>query len=172
MFLTINVSDVNQLAIHLPSEKLEYITQILYMVENNFQYIKVGYDDLEMVHPDINIKVSDELRFTTTSYSNNEKDELVVTTKGSDLPDEFVKVDSEAYTNFTNRIMYLYKEKDELKDTISTKETTIKRIQNEKDELLEIIDKLKDEILMLKSTINAVQEKTEEAYTAIVPETF
>lgn len=70
MFLKVKVQDTN-IVINL-GQDLTQASKVIAMFENNAQYIKEGYNELELLKPVAKIDLGDVIYFSKSSYNSDE----------------------------------------------------------------------------------------------------
>lgn len=79
MFLKVKVQDTN-IVINL-GQDLTQASKVIAMFENNAQYIKEGYHELELLKPVAHIDLGEAIYFSKSSY-NSDEHHLAVTSVG------------------------------------------------------------------------------------------
>ena len=115
MFALIETNQATHIAIYIPHDGAnKSLPALAAMLEQNAVFVRSGYQTLEVVKPDMTIRLND-----TIEISNRENElSIVVPTSKQTLGDDFVLAGSEAYISNQKAI----KERDE---TISKQSSEI-----------------------------------------------
>ena len=136
MILNINLKEATNLIFSLPSDKVEYVENMVKLFENNAVAIKHRWGELETVEVESTITLGDSIEFKQNdSYSNPTSSDLNVSGKSGDVLEHWVELTPQVLAN-DKRLTEEYKKKiKKLEEDNKYLKTQIERLNEELEDI-------------------------------------